>query len=227
MSLTVTKASNREKDLSFRRGMLHHYHSERRGFPWRDTRNPYAVLVGELLLQRTRAESVGPVYERFIGRWPDASALASADVDELRETIRPLGLGKRAATLRRLGEELRRLGKTPTTPDRLARLPGVGPYAAHAVPIFAGNRNLPLVDWVIARVLGRYYGRTADRRPNDDQELWALAARLASRRRARELWFGTLDFAASVCKPRPRCDNCRLKVGCDFFNGSRTGSDVG
>ena len=217
MTVAVAPRVSRDKDLRFRREMLRHYRAHRRVFPWRETRDPYEVLVGELLLQRTRGENVAGVYDRFIRLWPDARALGRADTHDISDVIRPLGLVKRAATLRRLGEELQYSDPFPTDRDQLAALPGVGPYIAHAVPIFARGRNLPLVDWVIARVMRRYYGGDSQRRPNGDRALWDLAARLASMRRARELWLGTLDFAASVCKPRPLCEECPLSGGCEFF----------
>ena len=97
------------------------------------------------------------------------------------------------------------------------KLPGVGPYAAHAVPVFALDRDLPVVDWVIARVLRRYFGLTSERRPNADRDLWALAGDLAQPGQARELWLGTLDLAAAVCRPRPRCQLCPLRCGCASY----------
>ena len=196
--------------------MLRHYRERRRAFPWRETRDPYAVLIGELMLQRTRGENVVDVYRTFLERWPDPEALAEASDVAIATVIRPLGLAKRARMLGRLGREIRDAGGVPRTPERLLEFHGVGRYAAHAVPIFAGHRNLPLVDWVIARVLRRYYGLKAGRRPNADPALWELADHLASRRRARELWLGTLDFAAASCKPRPLCRECSLQADCSY-----------
>ena len=95
-------------------------------------------------------------------------------------------------------------------------LPGVGPYTAHAVPILARNRNLPLVDWVIARVLRRYFGIAGKRRPNADRDLWALAETVVESGRAREVWLGTLDLAAAVCKGKPLCGECPLSGTCKF-----------
>ena len=95
-------------------------------------------------------------------------------------------------------------------------LPGVGPYTAHAVPILARNRNLPLVDWVIARVLRRYFGIAGTQRPNADRDLWVLAERVVKSGRAREVWLGTLDLAAAVCKAEPMCGECPLRTTCKF-----------
>jgi A/G-specific adenine glycosylase len=186
-------------------------------FPWRDTRDPYAVLIGEVLLQRTRGENVVAVFEEFVRRWPDASSLSRARETSIATVIHSLGLPKRAILLKHLGKALSDQGTIPTDPADLIRLPGVGRYAANAVPVFAIGRNLPLVDWVIARVLRRYFGLRSDSRPNADAELWELAARLVTTGRARQLWLGTLDFAASVCRPRPLCESCPLAPTCSYF----------
>jgi A/G-specific adenine glycosylase len=182
-----------------------------------------------MLLQRTRGEHAVEVFFRFIRRWPTPAALAEARTSSIISVIRPIGLAKRAPILKRLGQALADLGRVPTDPNGLDRLPGVGPYGAHSVPVFALRRNLALVDWVIARVLRRYFGLPEGERPNADQVLWSLAGRLAERGNARELWLGTLDFVAAICKTRPLCGSCPLSAGCRFFvehttmaSGSRT-----
>ena len=169
---------------------------------------------GEVLLQRTRGENAIGVYRSFLRHWPNPDALARARVGTIEAVIRPLGLVRRAAVLKRLGQALVAIGSVPESPDALDRLPGVGPYAAHSVQVFARDQDLPVVDWVIARVLRRFFGLEDGRRPNQDAELWGLAARLASGGQARRLWLGTLDFAAAVCTPRPKCHLCPLSAAC-------------
>ena len=181
-----------------------------------ESSEPYAVLIGEILLQRTRAEHAPDTYHRFLSLWPTPEALSTAPTERIEEVIAPLGLRKRAALLRELGSQLTRLGRVPLRPEALMALPGVGPYTAHAVPILARNRNLPLVDWVIARVLRRYFGIGGTRRPNADRDLWALADTVVESGRAREVWLGTLDLAAAVCKERPLCGECPLSATCKF-----------
>lgn len=172
--------------------------------------------MSECLLQRTRAENVVPVFADFALRWPTFVDLAAADLDELEQTTRSLGLAKRSLAMRRLGEALEAIGRVPANPAELIRLPGVGPYAAHAVPVFTHNRRLPVIDWVIARVLRRYFALPTDKRPNADKALWALGTDLAGQGRARELWLGILDLAAAVCRPGPLCQQCPLFRSCDF-----------
>ncbi|HXF73989.1 MAG TPA: A/G-specific adenine glycosylase [Actinomycetota bacterium] len=209
---------------SYRRKLLRWFRRNGRTFPWRERRDRYAVLVGEILLQRTRGEAVAGAYETFLRRWPTYEHLARARPSSVAAVVGRLGLAKRADFLVRLGRELSRRGGVPGDPEELAALPGVGPYVAHAVAVFADGRRLPLVDWVIARVLRRYFGLPGGRRPNADRELWSLAAELVRAGRAREVWLATLDLAAAVCKPRPLCPLCPLGSECTF---ARTPSDAG
>lgn len=198
---------------AFRTGVLAWHQGRGRSFPWRESDDLYEVLVAEVLLQRTRGEHVLDVYREFLRRWPTPSALGTAREKTIARVIRPLGLASRARTLKELGRVVSVVG-VPSTPEELLELPGVGPYGAHAVPVFAAGAQLPLVDWVIARVLRRYFGRDSGSRPNADSELWALAARLVSVGRARDLWLAVLDFGAEVCKPRPLCVECPLRNEC-------------
>jgi A/G-specific adenine glycosylase len=213
----TTRARLTSKDRRFRRVILDWGHHHTRAFPWRDRSDPYAVMIGEILLQRTRAENVAPVYEDFLARWPDARSLGDARLQSIQQVIYPLGLPNRAETLKRLGRELSAYAQVPRDPRKLMILPGVGRYAAHAVPVFASHRNLPVVDWVIARVLRRYFGLSVQGRPSTDDNLWRMAEDLVAPGRARDLWLGTLDFAAAVCLPRPRCDKCALSGACTYF----------
>ncbi len=199
---------------AFRQAMLRFHRDHGRTFPWRQTTDPYEVLVGEVLLQRTRGEHVLPVYGEFLRRWPNPERLGKARQATISRVIRPLGLAKRAQQISQLGRAIAELGRVPETPQELERLPGIGPYGAHAVPIFAYGRSLPLIDWVIARVLRRYFGLDDGQRPNTDRALWTLAEQLARQGRATQLWLGTLDFAAAVCKPRPQCVVCPLADTC-------------
>ncbi len=206
-----------EKEAVYRRRVLRWFRSHGRDFPWRERSDTYSVLVSEVLLQRTRGEHAVEVYEEFLRRWPRPDRLARARESTIAQVIRPLGLAKRAETLKRLGKALAAIGsELGDDPQELLELPGVGPYAAHSVAVFARSRNLPVVDWVIARVLRRYFGLDSDRRPNADSELWRIAGRLAGKGKARALWLGTLDLGAAICKTRPRCPECPLRSDCSY-----------
>ena len=200
----------------FRRAVLKHHRSSDRDFPWRSETDPFRVLIAEVMLQRTRGEHVQPVYLRFLKRWPTPTALSRAAVVDVANVLAPLGLPARASVMIRLARAVVEHGGVPLEPAELANLPGIGRYGAHAVPVFAANCDLPLVDFVIARVLRRYFGLPEGGRPSYDEALWRLAADVAHRGRAREVWLGALDLGAQICKPKPRCKRCPLRGDCSF-----------
>src|SRR5687767_5348159 len=101
--------------LTFRRKLRAWGRQHRRSFPWRETDDPFRVLVAEVLLQRSRGKTVATVYERLFARWPDAGALARARESSIASVIRPLGLVRRAATLREMAKEVVRRGGVPST----------------------------------------------------------------------------------------------------------------
>jgi A/G-specific adenine glycosylase len=210
---------------TFRKTLLAWGRRNRRVFPWRVTRDPYRVIIGELLLQRTRGENVVAVYDEMLRRWPTPAKLARARLATIANVIRPLGLAKRAPIIARFAKVLDAEfnGSVPSDPDLAQRLPGVGPYASRAVQVFARGRDLPLTDWLIARVLRRYFALPEGRRPNADTKLWDVASSLASDGRARDLWLSVLDLGAAICQPRPRCGICPLASSCAY---AREGPNV-
>ena len=208
----------------FHHAMVGFYERSGRAFPWRASTDPYAVLVSEVLLQRTRGENVVPVYQELLRRWPDPQRLSRARIATIEQVIRPIGLAKRASTLKALGGAMVDLGGVPRSPTELQKLPGIGPYGAHAVPVFAFGDDLPVVDWVIARVLRRYFGLSSRARPNSDGELWDLATELALLGSSRSLWLGTLDFAAEICVPTPKCERCPISTSCRSAFGDPPGT---
>jgi A/G-specific adenine glycosylase len=202
----------------FRKDLLAWGAKNHRAFPWRKSRDPYQVMIGELLLQRTRGENVVAVYDEMLRRWPTPAKLARARGTTIAKVIKPLGLAKRAPIIASFAKVLQAdfNGRIPDDPELAQRMPGVGPYTSRAVQVFARGRNLPLTDWVIARVLRRYFGLDSGRRPNADKDLWEVAASLAALGRARDLWLAVLDLGAQICQPRPRCPQCPLVSTCSF-----------
>ena len=187
----------------------------RRSFPWRETSDPFRILVAEVLLQRSRGKTVALVYDELFRRWPDAAALSRARVATIASVIRPLGLVKRAETLKALATEVVRLGGVPDTLDGLLALPGVGRYAASATLAVAFGKHAPVVDGVTARVYRRYFGLEGDGPASIDAELWELVERVTPRTHVREWNWAVLDLAAEVCLPKvPRCSECPLATRC-------------
>jgi A/G-specific adenine glycosylase len=192
-----------------------------RTFPWRERREPYRILIAELLLQRTRADLVLPVYERFLRRYPDARALAKASPQEVVDFLRPLGFLHRSSRLPALAREIveRHGGSVPRSKTALLALPGVGDYVANAVLAIAFGERRPLLDPNVARLVERVFDRPSTRaRPRDDRALWQFIEGLLPRRRANEFSLALIDLGALVCRSkRPRCFSCPLRPRCQAF----------
>jgi A/G-specific adenine glycosylase len=181
------------------RGVVHlllaWYERERRDLPWRRTRDPYAILVSEVMLQQTQVARVVPRYEAWLARWPTAEALAGATLEEvLREWV-GLGYNRRAVRLWEAAQAVAAGG----WPERLEDLPGVGAYTAAAVGSFAFDRQEVAVDTNVRRVFAR------------------LGAPLAPPPgRAADFNQAAMELGATVCTARaPRCGVCPLRQGCD------------
>lgn len=192
----------------------------RRDFPWREASDPFRILVAEVLLQRSRGRTVAAVYGELFRRWPEPHALARARLSSITAVIRPLGLVKRAETLKALAAEVGRHG-LPDTLDGLLALPGVGRYAASVTLAVGFARRAPVVDGVSARVYRRYFGLDGDGPASSDTELWQLVDRATPTTHVREWNWAVLDLAAMICLPKiPRCNECPLASHCAWSQQS-------
>lgn len=182
-----------------------------REFPWRCPEQPWHGLVAEILLQRTRAGNVIPVYRRFINRFPTLQEFARASEAEIEEIIYPLGLRWRVPLLAALGRRLYDSGGLPDTVDELIDLPGVGPYVAAAwMSLHAGLRGV-LVDANTVRWMCRLVGREYDGETRRKKWLIYLADRLTPYQGARTYNYALLDFTMTICGPgEPRCSICPI-----------------
>lgn len=202
---------------AFRKDLTRWGKANRRSFPWRETDDPFRILVAEVLLQRSRGKTVAKVYEQLFQRWPDAASLARARVDTIEKVIRPLGLSRRAGTLKQMAAEVSGLGEVPSTLDELLALPGVGPYAAGATLAVAFGKPAPVVDGVTARVYRRYFGLDPTIPASSDPELWRVVAEASPARNNKEWNWAVLDLASSICLPKvPRCHDCPLAAHCGW-----------
>lgn len=191
-----------------------------RDLPWRRTRDPYAILVSELMLQQTQVAAVIPYYERWMGRFPDVQALASAAEAEVLTHWAGLGYYARARNLHHAARAVvdRHAGVFPSEVAELRALPGVGAYTAGAVASFAFGRRAPIVDANIARVLARLIDL---REPIDstagNRTLWAAAESLLppEGEAARGHNAALMELGALLCKPgEPPCLLCPVKAWC-------------
>ncbi len=187
--------------------LLDWYAAVARPLPWRATRDPYALLVSEVMLQQTQAARVVPYYEAWLARWPTAAALADAPVGDVLAAWSGLGYNRRALALRDAAAVVARRG----WPEDLTALPGVGPYTAAAVASFAWDCAVPAVDTNVRRVLGRWQGRdlglAAARAVAADEQ--AAAAAPATWNQA------MMELGATVCRARDAaCGACPVASAC-------------
>ena len=198
--------------------MVEWYERAGRSFPWRKTSDPYAVLVAELLLQKTDAPKANGVYTDFLSRWPTPSSLAQAKTPQLRVFIGSLGLAYRAERLKLIAEALctKHDGKVPRDVDSLMNLPGVGVYVASAVRCFGFGEPDAIVDTNVVRILRRACRtKMPESRPWEHHSTWTLAASLLPSENVREFNWGLLDLAALVClRQHPRCGICPVRRLC-------------
>ena len=191
------------------RRLLRWYARSARDLPWRRTRDPYAVLVSEVMLQQTQVARVIPAYTAFLERFPTLARLADATLGDVLRAWSGLGYPRRARDLRRAAQ----LSGDALPTDRLSldSLPGIGRYTAGAVACFAHGHDEAFADTNIARVLGRVViGAAADTRTGE-----ALDARLLPRGESAEWHHALMDLGATVCVARaPRCPECPLETVC-------------
>ena len=186
-------------------------------------------MLAELLLSKTPAARVRPVYDSIAAVHGSPELLAAASPSELAAEIHPLGLhNKRAQQLVDIARALldEQHGEVPSTLHQLIALPGVGPYIAHAVLCFAYDQSVPIVDASVARNLVRFFALDCRGRPNLDHRVWALAAKLVPKhsRAAKRYNYALLDFGAQVCRPRPICVDCPVAGECSYLHRNYTAS---
>jgi len=199
--------------------LLAWYAAEARELPWRNTQDPYAILVSEVMLQQTRVETVLRYYGAFLELFPNPRALASASIDAVLKAWEGLGYYRRAHNLHRAAQAVveRHAGRIPSTVAELRSLPGIGPYTAAAVASIAFSLDEPVIDGNVARVLSRLHlvggdpAKAATKRRLLDLAMLHLPRGDASR--FNQAW---MDLGARVCLPRsPRCHECPLSAECD------------
>jgi A/G-specific adenine glycosylase len=198
---------------SLQRDLLDWGTSARRDLPWRRTRDPWAVLVSELMLQQTQAPRVVPKFEAFLERFPTIAACADAALGEVVDAWHGLGYNRRAVNLHRAAVAVvdRHDGVLPDHLDALLALPGVGPYTARAVLVFAFERDIGLVD----TNAGRFVSRALAGRAVTPAEAQALADAAVPAGHGWAWGQAVFDLGAAVCTKRaPACHVCPIASSC-------------
>jgi A/G-specific adenine glycosylase len=166
--------------------------------PWRQTRDPYRIVVSEVMLQQTQVDRVIPYYERFLKRFPNAAALAGAPLSAALAAWQGLGYNRRAKLLRECAMEVERTfqGTFPRTYLELQRLPGIGPYTAGAVMAFAYNRPVPFVETNVRTAYLRHFFKNTAGVP--DREILRLVERTMDLKNPRAWYAALMDYGAHL-----------------------------
>lgn len=200
-----------------RNRLLTWWQANRRDLPWRDTRDPYRILVSEVMLQQTQVDRVIPYYEQWLEVFPNVEALAGAPTAEVIRMWAGLGYNRRAVNLQRTAKAVVELGgEFPRTVAELQKLPGIGPYTSGAIACFAFEQDVPFIDTNMRRVLHRVLvGVDVPAPILNDKEITILAARMLPPGSAWDWNQGLIEFGALQCTARkPLCIICPLQEMC-------------
>ena len=216
----VAKHSPLEKLAGFRRALLSWFGEVGKSYPWRETRDAYAVLVSEVMLQQTQIATVleGGYFQRWMARFPDVLTLAQAPEEVVLRAWEGLGYYRRARALHRLAQVVcaEHDGRLPDTVEGILALPGIGRYTAGAVLSFAYDQPRAVVDGNVVRVLARlfdYAGETDSKA--GEQQLWAWAEALLPRKSSRAFNSGLMELGQICCRQRrPDCLSCPVSAYC-------------
>lgn len=207
---------------SFTQTILDWFRQNGRELPWRETNDPYAIWLSEIILQQTQVKQGWAYWERFMRRWPTVEALAAATEDEVLREWQGLGYYSRARNLHFAARQIKALGHFPDTLEDIKRLKGVGDYTAAAIGSIAFGLPAAVVDGNVYRVLARHYGiKTPINTTEGKKEFTALAQQLLPPSEASAFNQAMMDFGATVCTPKgASCEICPLAESCEAL---RTG----
>ena len=187
-------------------------------FPWRSTTNPFHALIAEIMLQRTRAEQVLPVYEKFTSKYQFPHEVAAENPDKIRNMLSSLGLGWRIEKVIQLTQMLTAIdNKIPDTKDKLMELPGIGEYAASAFLSLHAGVRMPIVDSNVVRLWSRLFCFKKDKEIRRKKGFLDFVDKITPEENFREFNYSVLDFTRAVCRPKPLHNICPLVAVCSYY----------
>lgn len=201
--------------LYFRKRLMEWGRENFKDFPWRNLTNQWHSLVVEMMLQRTRAEQVEPIFLAFARAYPRPEDYLAHPIDIFAH----LGLPQRNIWIKALAEQIVNTN-IPSAREELLELPGVGDYIASAFRSFHINKYDRIVDSNVVRIYGRFFGFETDGETRRKRWFLDLAERLTPIKKHREYNYALLDFTREVCAPIPRCPECILQKRCAYFRNS-------
>lgn len=197
----------------------------RHDLPWRQTQDPYKILISEVMLQQTQVSRVHLRWEKWIDRWPNINSLASATRKEVIQEWAGLGYNRRSVNLHRTAQELvlSHNGKVPLDETILQKLPGIGPYTAAAITCFTKNQKAQPTDINISRLIARAF--LGLQNPNDStkQIIRQALVTFEPKQNFRKHYLALMDLGALVCQSRsPSCHVCPWQNNCSWLQGGKT-----
>jgi A/G-specific adenine glycosylase len=209
-----------------RSGLLAWFAANRRDLPWRQTRDPYRILVSEVMLQQTQVDRVIPYYSSWLETFPTVEALAAAPTADVITAWAGLGYNRRAVNLQRTARHVVEHfgGEFPRDIETLVTLPGIGPYTAGAIAAFAFEQDAAFIDTNMRRVIHRlFFGVDVPERKASDKEIVALAAALVPPGEGWTWNQALIEFGALQCTARrPACVICPLQEACEAYPAVQT-----
>ncbi len=212
--------ASREHIIALRAKIVRWFNTNGRKYPWRETRDPFKILMAEMMLRRTKADQVKGVYQQLVKKYPDIESLANARSQSIHKILYPLGLKWRTPAFRLVAREIKKKYRcqVPDTREELLTLPGVGDYVAGAVLSIAYGKREWIVDSNIVRLFRRYFGVRTSKEGRRDKHIKEIARSYSSGRNPRKANLAILDFTALVCSPRgPNCVKCPLRRTCRYL----------
>jgi A/G-specific adenine glycosylase len=221
LQINKLELTENEKIAFLQEQLLAWYKKSGRRFYWRKKGlSQYQYVIAEVLLQRTKADTIVKFYPNFIVKFPNWLSLANADLSLIEVFLKPVGLYRqRSLRLQNLAKEMvKRKGRLPRERTDLESIPFIGQYIANAIELVIFNEPSPLVDVNMARVIERFFGprKMADIRY--DPYLQDLAYKIVNHSKAKYVNWAILDFAALLCQARkPKCEICPINNACSFY----------
>ncbi|MHC1698564.1 MAG: A/G-specific adenine glycosylase [Geobacteraceae bacterium] len=195
---TTRTVLRQEAIQRFQREVYAHYHANPRPLPWRETEDPYRILVSELMLQQTRVERASGKYQEFLAAFPDIFSLAQASLREVLHVWQGLGYNRRAIALQETAKRVVQdfNGVLPDSAEQLRSLPGIGPYTAGAIAAFAFQQPVPIIETNIRTVYIHYF--FADRQDVKDSEIMPLVEATLDQHNPREWYYALMDYGVML-----------------------------
>jgi len=208
-----------KKLFSFRRRIKEWYLTRKTNYPWRKTKNKWHALVAEIMLQRTNADQVKPVYQKFVKNYRTPEDFLKK-CSKNTNIFKNLGLIWRNELLFESAKAISKYG-IPNNKEKLLQIPGIGNYIASAFLSLHLNKRAVLIDSNIVRLYARYFGFSYDGETRRKKWFYELADSITPKRNIKEFNYSILDFSRNICTYRPHCNECSLRRKCSYFEKSQ------